>query len=617
MKTLLLAAALALVSSSPLTAAEQTWRGDPTLGAAELESQWPEVSDRTRAIGIRGSLRYAVEAAGLNWHPERVAVMIDRARAMQDLDPASKTFGNFSWRSNEPKPIDLNAVEFGSQLMGLLHARFRDQLTPAARRTLEQTMSDAVAGLRSHVVRIEYTNIFVMKAWSLIAIGEALGRADVAEYGYRRFDNWLQFTAHNGLGEYGAVVYYGIDLDSLAMIARLAGRADVRAKAVTAMRYLWTDAAANWWAPGDRLGGTNSRSYDFVFGHGYFEAHTWTAGWLRTRPELEGAGWFGGTHENLSTFREFVKFVPPAEWTESIRAEIPRTVVGRWGANPEQRSVNWIGRHVNLASSGATHSRDERTLVANLGDSPEVPQLTLYMDGRDDPFGAKKTVGGKSLHLMPFIATVQRGGEVLQLLSDEPLHPGSRNAPGDLSCFLTHLTLPAKAAVWIGDSPAQPGSPAKPPPVPAGAPVFVRMGDAAIAVRFLVTTFGGNPSTIGFIQDEATSVARRLTVVHSLTEPKSRGTVVAWLRAAEGLDDEKFAAWRKSFSTAVADVKQTGNLVAVSVAGELGMLHLAVDPIRGERSVLSGGEPDALLSVNGRDVGREVMAEILRSPTTR
>jgi hypothetical protein len=30
---------------------------------------------------------------------------------------------------------------------------------------------------------------------------------------------------------------------------------------------------------------------------------------------------------------------------------------------------------------------------------------------------------------------------------------------------------------------------------------------------------------------------------------------------------------------------------------------------RGERRVLAGGEPDALLSVNGRDVGRAVLAE--------
>jgi hypothetical protein len=89
-----------------------------------------------------------------------------------------------------------------------------------------------------------------MKAWGLIALGEALGRADVASDGYRRFDEWMAWTAKHGIGEYGAVVYYGIDLDSLALIARFAGRAEARAQAERAIRYVWTDLAANWWAPG-------------------------------------------------------------------------------------------------------------------------------------------------------------------------------------------------------------------------------------------------------------------------------------------------------------------------------------------------------------------------------
>jgi len=33
--------------------------------------------------------------------------------------------------------------------------------------------------------------------------------------------------------------------------------------------------------------------------------------------------------------------------------------------------------------------------------------------------------------------------------------------------------------------------------------------------------------------------------------------------------------------------------------------------VKGERRVLAGGEVPALLSVNGRDVGREVMQEFL------
>ncbi len=579
--------------------APPAWSVDPMLGAKELEGMWSVVNDPDRAVGIRGLFRFAVEATGLGWHPERVEAALVRARSLQDLDPTSKTRGNFKWSSGHAGVQDLNAVEFSAQLMGFLRVVQGEKLSPKARSQLDEMMNDAVFGLRSHVVKIDYTNIFVMKAWGLIALGEALGRAEVAEDGYRRFDDWIEFTAKNGIGEYGAVVYYGIDLDSLALIARHAGRAEARAKAERAIRHVWTDLAANWWASGDRMGGTNARTYDYLFGKGYTEAHTWTAGWLRARPELEGAGWLGGAQPNLNTFREAVMWRPAAEWTEAIRAEVPRVVVQQWGERAEERAVNWIGRRVSLASSGAARSRDERTLVANLGDSPEVPQLTLFMEGRGDPYGLKKTVGGKALHFVPFIATVQRGAEVLQVLSDDPLRTDPRNKAGELGYFATHFTVPAGAEVWVGDAAVQPGV-----VVPAGAAVFVRIGEAVIGLRVLLatTTVGGSAS-MRFVEDAGVSVARRLTVLHSETEPSGRATLAVWLRVGEGLDDGAFALWRREFTEAPAKATLTGDELVAEVAGRMGALRIEAEVAKGERRVLRGGEPAAILSVNGRELG--------------
>jgi hypothetical protein len=279
--------------------------------------------------------------------------------------------------------------------------------------------------------------------------------------------------------------------------------------------------------------------------------------------------------------------------------------VQRWGEQPEQRAVNWIGRHVSLASSGMARSRDERTLVANLGDSPAVPQLTLFMEGRRDPYGYKKQVGGKALHLMPFIATVQRGPEVLQVLSDNPLKSDSRNKPGDLVNFVTHFTVPAVAEVWSGDARVEPGSVARPTRLAPGAPVYVRLGDAVIGLRWLVaTTTTGEPAALEFIEDAVGGVARRLTLTHSATEPQGRATLAVWLRAAEGLDAAGFAAWRKMFSTKPAQAKISGDVVVAEVAGAAGALRIEADVLRSERRVLAGGEPAALLSVNGAGCAR-------------
>lgn len=602
-----------LVWAGTAAAALPEWKSDPAKAAAELEAQWTSVNNPQRSVGIRGLLRFAVEANGLGWRPDRVEAALRRARAMQDLKTGSPTFGNFQWNSGQPGVTDLNAVEFASQLLGLIGKTQAERLTPAGRETAEAMMADAIAGLLSHTVNVEYTNIFVMKAWGLIAIGETLGRADAAAEGYRRFDEWLAYTAQYGIGEYGAVVYYGIDLDSLALIARWAGRPEARAQAEKAIRYLWTDLAANWWAPGDRMGGTNARTYDYLFGTGYTEAHTWTAGWLRQAPDLEGAGWLGGVQPNHTTFRNAVLRRPDPEWTEPWRAKVPRTVVQSWGPKPEQTAVNWIGRGASIASSGASRSRDERTLVLNLGAAPAVPQLTLFMEGRGDPYGLRKRVGGKALHLTPFLATVQRGQEVLQVLSDEPVRPGSRNRPGELEYFATQFTVPAAAEVWFGDERARPGAAAQPATVPEGKAIFVRLGDAVAGLRILIaTTVANGTAPVQFVADRPGDVARRITILHAAEDPRGRATAAVWLRVADGLDDAAFVAWRREFAAAKARADLVGGQVSAEVAGLAGPLRIEADVEKGERIRLEGGEPRALLSVNGRDVGREIWAGVGR-----
>lgn len=606
---------MALLFGCTLVRAE-SWTGDPKLAADELEAQWSQVANPT-VLPIRGTVHFALEAAGIGWHPERALVALRRAREMQDLDRHSRTYGNFKWRSDQSRVFDPNAVEFAMQMLGLLRLRYDAQLDAEGRTLLDELMSTAIEGMRAHRVKLEYTNIFVMKSWNLIAAGESLGRPDVAAEGYRMFDEWLRFTAEHGIVEYDAVTYYGIDLDSLALIAKFAGRADARQKALVAIRYVWTDIAANWWAPGDRLGSANSRSYDYLFGHGYLEAHTWTAGWLRTRPELEAANWLPGAHDNQVVLRTAATFVPPREWTDSIRAEVPRTVVQRWGEGAEHRAANWVGRAAGIASSGASHGSDERTLVADLGDSPNVPQLTVFMDGRGDPFGTKKTANAaaqaKALHLTPFVATVQRGSEVLQVLSDEPLGPKSKYKAGELSCFLTHLTIPTAAEIWLGDRPVPLTSAAERTEVPLGTPIYVRIGRGAIAARFLAATaVDGKPAPVELFTDDPAAPARRITVTHSSKEPSGRATVVVYLRAIDGLDDAGFAAFRAAFARTAATASIAGATVSADVAGQKGSMRIEADVVTGERRVLQGGEPDALLSVNGRDVGRAVMAELTR-----
>ena len=94
-------AALFLVASLLAAApARPAWNGDPALAPAELERQWRVVANPDQPTGIRGILRFAVEAAGIGWEPNRVTAALARARSCQDLAAGSLTRGNFKWRSD-------------------------------------------------------------------------------------------------------------------------------------------------------------------------------------------------------------------------------------------------------------------------------------------------------------------------------------------------------------------------------------------------------------------------------------------------------------------------------------------------------------------------------------
>ena len=80
-----------------------------------------------------------------------------------------------------------------------------------------------------------------------------------------------------------------------------------------------------------------------------------------------------------------------------------------------------------------------------------------------------------------------------------------------------------------------------------------------------------------------------------------------WLRAGDGIGAAAFAEGRKNFRGVKAQATLGGNAVTAEVAGEKVELRSAADVVAGARRVGRGGEVSARSSVNGRDVGREVM----------
>jgi len=167
------------------------------------------------------------------------------------------------------------------------------------------------------------------------------------------------------------------------------------------------DLAANWWAPGGLLDGTNSRFYDVLTGHGGVD------GWIRR------ANW------PMPPAREaFLSVFDRPNWVEQKRpllaragSATPRMIWQRWGNQPQQWATQWQGRSISLGTSGAFYWNMDRVLTVNWAGGGTVVGTMGFFDGRGEPYGKSKIAAGpahsKSLHLMPFIASAQRCSDAL------------------------------------------------------------------------------------------------------------------------------------------------------------------------------------------------------------
>ena len=188
-----------------------------------LAREWPKIESPTPNVGSREIMDFILEAGGgtdsAQYGPQIEQAFSDLER-MQDRDPDSKTYGNFCWYWHETKPGDRNAVEFVTQQAVLLRLQFARNLSPAAQGSLDQMLRLVVEGIHRQKVDVGYTNIFLMKSWNLMALGQALGNPALSQEGDTMLDQWMTYTARNGIREYLSPTYYGADLDSLGLMAR-------------------------------------------------------------------------------------------------------------------------------------------------------------------------------------------------------------------------------------------------------------------------------------------------------------------------------------------------------------------------------------------------------------
>ncbi|MEL4474660.1 hypothetical protein, partial [Shewanella algae] len=77
-------------------------------------------------------------------------------------------------QTNNDDIKDLNANEFGTQPLGPILLGYRDNLSNDFKTWIKPHVQASFYALRHHKVPVKYTNIFLMKAVSLILLGASV-----------------------------------------------------------------------------------------------------------------------------------------------------------------------------------------------------------------------------------------------------------------------------------------------------------------------------------------------------------------------------------------------------------------------------------------------------------
>ncbi|HUT89798.1 MAG TPA: hypothetical protein VMY37_09895 [Thermoguttaceae bacterium] len=576
------------------------------------EGFWETIARREPypAMGIRKVFSYALALCEARQRPERLQRLFELASQDQDRDPESPGYGNFKWTWRDERVTDRNAVEFCMQDAVAIWRRHGEWLPGPARQLLRELLLDSIEGCLRHRVPTGYTNIALLNAGNLIALGETLDRPDAAAEGYRRLDAVCLWTWQFGTREYCSPTYYGTDLDGLLFIEANAERESARQQARTLLELFWTDVALNWFPPKQCLAGPHSRSYDYLRGLGYVDQHLWLHGWLPgERPESTGL-------VRLLMGR----WSPPDRLRTLSGRRFPRLVRQSWGEKLTESRTHMMDRDVTLGCSASAYGRQDMPLTVDLPGDRRMVRCYFIPDGRADPYGEKKYETSsarhmKALHLKPFWAGAQRSRDAVGMVVYR-----REDVQGDeVSNLQSHVVLRRDVDGFRlrGRPLAIPeGTPDRPGRVPLepGDPLILREGTAAVGIRLLWSRAqDGGAAPAALVNDVNPHGAVRLTVEHRCEEATALAGAAFWIRVGSGLEgDEAFGKWCDRFEQAAVAVEAADERVRVEVPGEDGPVAVeAAAPFGLGGGVRLVPEPTrGVLELDGEEIGRPLLESI-------
>lgn len=602
---------------------------DPVARKAVLEKEWAAMQATTAQTGlVREWFLFLVDALDARFlKDEQIEWLLKKVQTRLVTNPAAgNSYGNIYWGWQESgfDVGDGNNVQFCVQYGILVKLLFNDRLSKGAIKTLDEIFMLATKGVLNQEVRISYANIYLMKIWNLVALGEVYHQPEILENGRRLFDRWLNHVSRYGIREYDSPTYSGVDLESLLLLYTFSKDAAIRAKAGDALNFLLTDLAAHYNRRAGILGGAHSRDYNRVFSRDLLEEKYFN-------PLL------GGKNNNTHLFNEVclsaLKKLGLSAAQKELMSRNNRFIVQRWDSLANTYACDFIGRKVSIASANQTYSPDDKPFVMYLG-SPKIPamaNIAYVMEGRDDHYGTWGSTGmgeqmknkmpanypanggwNKTRHLMPFLQSAQNKAEFVMLAAGEKDH----NCINDY--LNSTIILPnVFDEIWLGNRKVQVPDIGSAIELDTTRTFFAKFEDVAIAFRLIWDDAGAGASLYndGFKYQSAREQFQlkhnktlRVTLRHS---NNGKAAIAMWWKAAEGVKTAAdFLKFRKAVLNAPVVLNVQNGVVEVAVMTEKGKLGVKADLEHRKRLEYYNPTPmptDFLYQVDGLEIGRPIL----------
>lgn len=226
------------------------------------------VASGTRVHEIIQALTYALALLeeGSPASVERALGMLDRVLPLQDLDPASATYGIWPYLVEEPlarmSPPDWNWADFPAVRLAYMLGVLKDRLPPAHCEAMQRALHAAARSIFRRNVGPDYTNICFKGAVVCAAAGELLDDAFLRDYARVRFEHFLAYIRSNGgFCEYSSPQYTMVVLQEAERALCTLRTAPLREAVVEVHRLCWDDLTAALHLPTGQLCGPLSRTY--------------------------------------------------------------------------------------------------------------------------------------------------------------------------------------------------------------------------------------------------------------------------------------------------------------------------------------------------------------------